>query len=349
MNYKAALEAGVERKLRNLYVTVPAILEDVDDDGLGIVVKKDDRDVSADNVPIFSLYSGDGYGEEHALHPPEEGFMLCSKYPMMDVMAREGVVDGISHRRHYSFQDGQFIAGPRFHNFEQGLDSPIDAYHYRHESGAERYIDPDGNMQFTHPDGHEVELSSTAVSVSFERSDGETTSITVSETEIEIDAPDLYNDYATDPRTQMRATESGRTLVDGIVSVGDSDAYREDRTTENTDPDDPRTYEEVDEPVGPIADPTDDAETAYDNPSTVEATGAIDHGLYEHRRAVVERREVDPDPNVTDRTDPAFIELPDEMRSAGMLPVGLQYIETTAGELRMIGADGTTPVTIMAL
>lgn len=349
MNIKSALETGVERKLRSLFVYVPAILEDVDNDGLGVVVKKDDADVMADQVPIFSLYSGDGYGEEHAVHPPEEGFMLCPKYPNIDVMAKPGVVDGVSHSRHYAFQDGHFISGPRFYNFESGLGTPLDAYHYRHKSGAERYIAPNGDMRFTHPDGHEVDLSSSDVSVSFERADGDTISITVSETGVEIDAPDLYNDYATDPRTQIRATESGRAHLDGMASVGDSDAYREDRTTENTDPDDPRTYAEVNESAEPIADPTDDAETAYDNPSTVEATGAIDHGLFEHRRAVIERREVDPDPAITDPTDPAFIELPDSMRSAGKLPVGLQYIETTAGELRMIGMDGTTPVTIMAL
>ncbi|WP_330633728.1 hypothetical protein [Halocatena halophila] len=349
MNLKHALENGVERQLRNLYIYVPAILEDVDEQGLGTVVKKDDKDVMADKVPIFSLYSGDGYGEKHALHPPEEGFMLCCKYPTPDVMSQQGIVEEISHSRHYSFQDGHFIPGPRFHNFEQGLDTPIDAYHYRHKSGAEQYISPDGDMQFTHPSGHEVDISSGNVSVTFSRSDGDNTSITVSESVIGIDAPDKFNDHATDPRTQIRATESGRAHIDGIVSVGDADAHREDRTTETTDPDDPRTYEEVNEPAEPIADPTDDAETAYDNPSTVEATGAIDHGLFEHRRAVVERREVDPDPAINDPTDPAYIELPDSMRSASKLPVGYQYIETTAGELRMIGMDGTTPITITTL
>lgn len=349
MNIKSALDTGVERKLRSLFVYVPAILEDVDNDGLGVVVKKDDADVMADRVPIFSLYSGDGYGEEHALHPPEEGFMLCAKYPNIDVMAKRGVVDGVSHSRHYAFQDGHFIAGPRFFNFESGLSSPLDAYHYRHKSGAERYIDPSGNMRFTHPDGHEVALSSGSVTVEYSRSDGDTISIEATESGVTVDAPDLYNDYATDPRVQMSVDESGRARLDGLAEVGDSDAYRRDTTTENSDPDDPRTYAEVNETAGPIADPTDDAETAYDNPSTVEATGAIDHGLFEHRRAVIERREVDPDPAITDPTDPAFIELPDSMRSAGKLPVGLQYIETTAGELRMIGMDGTTPVTIMAL
>lgn len=349
MNYKSALEDGVERLLRSLYVYVPAILESVDGEGLGVVVKKDDPDVTADKVPLFSLYSGNGYGEEHALHPPEEGFMLCSKYPTPEVMATQGVLEGVSHGRHYSFQDGHFIAGPRFHNFEAPLGSPMEAYHYRHKSGAERYIDPNGNMRFTHPDGHEVELTNSEVRVSFERPDGETMSITVSETEAIFDGPDLHNDFATDPRVQLGVDETGRARLDGMASVGDSDGYRVDRTAENTDPDDPRTYTEVDEPVEPIQDPTNDAETAYDNPSTVEATGALDHGLFEHRRAVVERREVDPDPAVTDPTDPAYIELPDAMRSAGLLPVGLQYVETTAGELRMIGMDGTTPITIMAL
>lgn len=348
MNLKSALEGGVERQLRSLFVYVPAVLEDVDGDGLGVVVKKDDKDVMADKVPIFSLYSGDGYGESHALHPPEEGFMLCAKYPNIDVMAKPGVVDGVSHRRHYAFQDGHFIAGPRFYNFETALDSPLDAYHYRHKSGAERYISPNGDMRFTHPSGHEVGLSADAVTVEYSRSDGDTMSITVSETEVTFDGPDLYNDYATDPRVSMGVDESGRASLDGLATVGDSDAHRRDSSVENTDPDDPRTYAEVDEPAEPIADPTDDAETAYSNPSTVEASGAQDDGLFEHRRAVVERREVDPDPAVEDPTNPAYIELPDSMRSAGTIPVGYQWINTTDQMLRMWGFS-QAPVDITSI
>lgn len=348
-NFKTALEDGTERMLRSLFVYVPAILESVDSEGLGVVVKKDDKNVTQDKVPIFSLYSGDGYGEEHALHPPEEGMMLCPKYPLEDVMSQPGTLEEVSHSRHYSFVDGHFIAGPRFHNFEAPLNSPMEAYHYKHKSGAERYISPEGDMRFTHPDGHEVELTNSEVSVTFSRSDGENMSITVSETDVVFDGPDLYNDFATDPRVRMGVSDDGSGSIDGRIAVGDSDAYRVDKTTLNTDQDDPKTYEEVNEQVQPIQDTTNDSETQYDNPTSVSYEGPVDQGFYEARNAVVERREIDPDPAVTDETDPAFIDIPDDMRSAGLLPVGYQYIETTVGELRMIGMDGTTPISIKPL
>lgn len=349
MNASNELESGVERLLRGMYIYVPAILEDVDDKGLGVVVKKDDQDVSAAEVPIFSLYSGDGYGEKHALHPPEEGHMICPKYPTDSTMQQKGVLDGISKRRHHAFDDGHFIAGPRFYDFEAKLDSPIDAYHYKHKSGAERYIAPNGDMRFTHPDGHDVELTNSELRLSYARSDGDAMSITVSETEVTFDGPDLYNDNATNPRVSMGVSESGEAELDGIASIGDSDAHRRDTSTENSDVDDPRTYAEVDEPIEPIADPTDGTETSYSNPSTTGAEGPIDCGLYELRRHVPERREADPDPTVTDPTNAAYIELPDAMRSAGKLPVGYEYIQTTEGALKMIGMDATTPVVIKTL
>lgn len=363
MNWKRELEQGVERMLRGMYVYVPAVLESVDNRGLGVVVKKDDGNVSAAEVPLFSLYAGDGYGESHALHPPEHGYMLCPKYPTDSTMAKEGVVDGVSHRRHYSFNDGHFIAGPRYHEFESALDSPIGAYHYRHESGAERYISESGNMRFTHPDGHEIALDSGTVSVEFAgssarsllldeneirgtvvRDDGDKTSLSVSETSVTFAAVDLYNDYATDPRTSVGVDESGAVTLDGRVQIGDTDAYRRDTDEENTDINDPRTYAEVDEPAAPIADPTDGSETAYTNPSTVEGEGPHDVGLYELRRAIPERREQDPDPTVTDPTNPAYVDLPDAMRSSGVIPVGYMWINTTEQALKMWGFAQTAVV-----
>lgn len=348
MDYKNSLEGGVERLLHSLYIYVPAILERVDEEGLGVVVKKDDRKVTADKVPIFSLYSGDGFGEKHALHPPEEGFMLCAKYPMRETMAEAGVLDGLSKKRHYAFQDGHFIAGPRFHGFEQGLNSPMAAYHYRHKSGAERYISETGDMRFTHPAGHEVSLSAESVEVTYERADGEEMSLTINETQAIFDGPDLYNDFATNPRVQMGVSDDGTGQLDGRIDVGDSDAHRVDTTQLNTDTDDPKTYKEVDEPATPIVDPSKTTQTQYSNPDTVSMTGAVDGGLFELRRAIPARREKDPDPAVTDPTDPAYIELPDELRQGGKIPVGYSWINTTDKVYRMWGF-GQTPVDIKPL
>jgi hypothetical protein len=116
----------------------------------------------------------------------------------------------------------------------------------------------------------------------------------------------------------------------GRSTLGDPDANRVDRSAEETDPESPYTYEQVDEVVAPIIDPTDDGETQYDNPAMASVAGPIDGGLYEARRLIPwERREEDPDPTATDPTDPAYIELPEKMRQEGALPSYIPWINTT--------------------
>lgn len=348
MSFKHSLEGGVERLLRGLYIYVPAILEDIDDENLGVVVKKDDKDVTQDKVPLFSLYSGDGFGEKHAMHPPEEGFMLAPKYPIPEVMSKPGVLESVSHSRHYSFKDGVFIAGPRFHGFEAPMEAPMEAYLYRHKSGAERYISPSGDMRFSHPDGHEVSLSTDTVEVTFKRSDGEEMSLIVNQNQALFSGPDTTNDFAQNPQVQMGVSSDGSGQLDGRIDVGDSDAHRYDPQQLNTDPEDPKTYAEVDVPADPMQDPSK-ASSQYENPDSVTMEGPVDSGFYELRRHVVERREQDPDPAVTDPTQPGYVEMPDEMRQTGKLPVGYEWINMTEGAKKIMGMDGVTPVVIKQL
>ena len=340
---------------RELKVCVPAILEEIDGNGRGRVVALYDGDFEADNVPILSLYTGDGYGEEHAHHLPERGFLLCADYPMIDILEATDVTEGISQRREHVFQDGMFFPGAWWDD-QTPPGSPPGEYRYTHESGATRRVTTDGTIEDTatsgatvrndevgvHAEygGHTVEVTETEVSVSFERTDGLTVDVDVTADGATISVPDEYNDQATDPRSEVGVSADGTASVDGRAAVGDTDAYREDRLTLNSDPDDPRTYEETTEPIAPILDPTDDVETVYDNPATTSFQGPTDHALYESRRFVVERREADPDPLITDETDPAYIDLPQAYRDAGVLPTGLVWQNTTDDMLRRVGNDG---------
>lgn len=394
---------------RDLKVFVPAILQEIDEDGLGRVVALYDEGVEADNIPILQLYAGDGYGENHAHHLPERGFLLVADYPVIDTLAAPGIIEGISQRRAHVFQDGLFIPATHW-NDEARPDVPIEEYRYTHNSGAIRRVSAEGAIEDTgsggsnrlitgtgaiedstpvgatrdmtadgavvdstpsgathqmttdgaiedtaasgasvrvdetgvtaQHNGHTVEVTDDSVAVTFNRADGQTVDIDVTETDVSISLPDTNNDQATEPRSEVGVNEDGTARVDGHSRVGDSDSYRVDPTVENTDPDDPRDYAETNEPAEPILNPADAGETAYDNPSTTEFQGPVDHGLYESRRFIFPRREADPDPAVTDPTDPAYIELPDSFRAAGMLPVGLAWVNTTEDMLKRTGLDG---------
>ena len=341
---------------RELKVFVPAILESVDGNGRGRVTALYDEDFEADNVPILTLYSGDGYGEEHAHHLPERGFMLCCDYPLLDVLETTGVTDGISQRREHMFQDGLFLPGAHW-NDQTKPGSPLGEYRYTHQSGATRRVTESGAIEDTSSSGsavridetgvtashagHTVEMTDGAVSVSFERADGQTVAVDVTESGATISVPDETNDQATNPQSEVGVSDDGTARLDGRSEVGDSDAYREDRTTVNADPDDPRTYAETSEPVAPIANPSDDAETAFDNPETTGFQGPTDEGLYESRRFVFERRTADPSPTVTDPTDPTYIDLPQAFRDAGKLPAGLCWLNLQENMLKRTAPNGS--------
>ena len=353
---RIATEKQIHRAwARDLKVCVPAVLEEVDADGRGRVVALYDPGVEADNVPILSLYTGDGYGEEHAHHLPERGFMLVSDYPMIDVLEMATVEDGISQRREHVFQDGLFLPGAWWDD-QSPPGSPLGEYRYTHESGATRRVGEDGTIEDTSAAGsfvrldevgveashagHTIAITDSEVSVTFDRSDGEAVTVDVDEEGARISVPDERNGSAVDPRSEVAVRENGTASVNGLTRVGDADAYREDRSSLNSDPDDPRTYAETAQEIEPIADPLDSGETAFDNPSTTRFRGPTDNALYESRRFVFDRREADPDPAVTNETDPAFIDLPSEFRSAGVLPVGLCWLNVSEDTLKRVGTGG---------
>ena len=393
---------------RELRVLVPARLEEIDSEGRGRVVNLHDEEMEADHVPLLQMYAGDGYGEEHAHHLPERGYMLVADYPTIDTLDATGLTDGISQRREHMFQDGFFVPAT-FWNDEGSINSQIEEYLYKHKSGAIRRVSVDGEVEFIsangedvivgngyvdiqqtdgqharldgmkalvehsagqrmrlnssearldhadghtarldgsggaieHANGHEVTVGDSAVRVAFQRADGDAVRVDIDGQGATVSAPDEYNDQSTNPRAEVGVGDDGIAVVDGLARVGDSDAYREDRTTENTDANDPRTYAETTEPIAPIKDPADSAETAYSNPSTTSIAGAVDFGGYEFRNAVPERREADPDPAITDPTNPAFY--PGEA-----IPYGYLWINIPDGVFRVWGT-ADAPVDIVTI
>lgn len=144
---------------------------------------------------------------------------------------------------------------------------------------------------------------------------------------------------------EFSAPDDGTVGLDGITSLGDSDAVRVDRTEANSDPEDPRQYAETNESVAPIVDPLNDGETAFDNSSSVSVDGPLDAGFFEVRRHVPERREADPDVTVEDPTDPKYVQAPEWMRDMGRLPAGYQWLNLAEDTMKRIAKDGSvTPM-----
>ena len=331
----ARLREGVDGQVRALDWVVPAVLESViveNAEMLGEVRELgDDRD-PIDGIPIWTPYAaGDEYGHEQALDPPERGLMICGDYPLET--ARQETEPpynaDLERGRHHAFQDGFFLPGVRV-NGERGLGSPLGADWLRHPSETERRFAENGDFTVEHHAGHTVHVGSNEVRVAFERPDGDTMTVTVTEQDTTFEGPDEFKEFREDPRITMGVSDDGTSTLGGRSTIGDTDANRVDRATEETDPESPYTYEQVDETADPIIDPTDDGETQYDNPAMAALAGPVDGSLYEARRLIPwERREEDPDPTVTDPTDPAFIELPDRMRQQGELPAYTPWINTT--------------------
>jgi hypothetical protein len=253
-----------------------------------------------------------------------------------------GVIDIIHNGGHYLHLSDQ--VGIRIRN-SSGDEVHLDGGAVVRSNSGER-IELSNGARIVHPNGHTVSVTdSDTAEATVERADGSTVDVRVSRSEVSLSLPDEYNDHATDPRATLSADDAGQTTVDGRTAIGDADAYRVDRTTENTDSDDPRDYQEVGEPVEPILDPSDDAETEYDNPASVDAVAPVDHGFFEIRRHVPERRMKDPDPTVTDETDPRYVEVPDAWRTNDTLPVGYTWINLSTAEKKMIDTSGSIVVT----
>lgn len=193
-----------------------------------------------------------------------------------------------------------------------------------------------------HESGNFARIEENAARIRVERPDGKPVRVDVEGSDISISLPDKYNDQADgEPRSEISVSDDGTAELNGRAHVGDRDAYREDPTTENTDSEDPRRYAETTEPVEPILDPTNDTETQYRNPSTVTAHGPVDLGFYALRNVRFgESREKDPDPAVTDPTDPAFIALPEEWRQKGELPRQLVWFNTTEQIYKTVDQSG---------
>lgn len=309
------LDRGIDQEMRTTYTALPAILEEVEQvngHNRGIVHDAHDRDRSADDIPILTMSAGDGYGVDYAIEAPCKGVMVFSNVPLDESLETSDYEEDISKHRHHSFEDGFFVPGV-WHDDEEGLDAALEEFLHRTPSGTEINIDADGDYYVRHVDGHTVEVTEDSVEILFDRDGDDPIRISVDEQSAEITAPDERNEFDDDAESTMSIDEDGQADLDGRVSIGDSDAHREDPENENTDSDDPRPYERVDEPVVPIADPSEGDQTDYRNPTTATMRGPIHSGWFEHRGFVLERRDEDPDPDETNSEAPEYVDLPDEL------------------------------------
>ena len=307
----SGLKDRMDEHSRTLFTNVPAICTQIDDQYRGVVSLKGDRNVVADDIPLLVPFAGDGYGIQYPFELPVEGVLHCSLYALDNVLSTTGNDVELGTQRHHSFQDAWFRPGVWMAD-QQLPDAEDGEYVFAHPSGATHRISDEGVQSFETPD-------------------------TVSEQPLDEDGQPVD-----EPTSSIGVADDGTATLDGITRLGDGDAARVDRTAVQQDPENPRQYTEVDEPVAPIANPLDDGETEFDNPSSVSLDGPMDCGFYETRRHVPERREQDPDVSVTNPEDARYIAVPDAMRQAGLLPVGYQWLNVTEDTMKRIAADGTT-------
>jgi len=348
----------INQEISGVFTCEFVIVEKVDHDNARVEIShKDDEKVMSDNVPILSAYAGDGYGTIEPIKPGDEGIVLFNMGPLKKLLQSEGHTTVEKQRRH-SVQDAMFLPRLWFDEYEVPDHEEGERLVF-HESETFFSIKPNGNTLIQHVDGKRLRLNpdegvvetadktrqigvrENGVEARVERPDGDVVNLKAEETGLTITSPDVTADYVNEPETHISVEETGEAVLDGITDVGDKDGKRIDKTTENTDTDDPRVYEEVDEDISPIIDPTDDAETEYDNQASVKSETPVDFGGYEFRNAVPERRDADPDPTVSDPTK-------DEYFPADDIPIGYMYILTEPWELKAWGS-GDAPVTINSI
>lgn len=304
------LARGTDRIRREKFFVEWAILEELEEGtkNRGTVYNAHDEEQSAKNVPIRWVSAGDGWGEEHPIELPKKGLLLVPDTPTEEEIETSEYLDHPSRRRDHEFEDGLFIPGIWFDD-EEDLGTEMLEYLYRFPNGAEFHVTEESDVFVRHPDGHEIEMVPDRVRVLFERDDGEASEILIDQERALIRLPDILNEFVNDPTGEIFVDELGEAALDGRASIGDRDAHREDPESENDDPEDPRPYEIVDEPVAPIIDPSEDDQTEYRNPDAARLEGPLNCGFYELRGLVPERREEDPDPEVDDPEDPAYVDL----------------------------------------
>lgn len=334
----------VREESRSMYTLLHTIVEDIDEELLEArLSRKDDEEILQDKTPIASMYAGDGYGELHPIDLPEEWMMHVSDIPT-DELTERGHID-VEKQRSHSMQDGMLGFRRWFEADEIPERESLLDYLYHHHSDTKKWIYADGEWQIEHhagnltgvddgaiydehTAGHTATLEADGRHVHISRSGGPDIDLDITESGYELSVPDEETDRP-NRFNRVEVTADGSIVFDGAADFGDQEAVRVDR--ENDD------EEILDEPAAPIVDPTDDAETQYDNPAGATMHGPMDNRLFETRGLVLERREEDPDPAVTDETDPAFIELEhiEEELGERRIPVGYTFWHEVDEELKI--------------
>lgn len=323
----------VRQELRRaLIVTQPVIIEEIDRETMRCTVAhKDDEQVLANECPIAVPHAGDGSGMIPPLTTPADAVAINSTYPLTNILSSRGFIDPLFPR--HSLDDMYVVPQIWFDGDSIPPHDPGE-WVFAHEAGGALRLRPDGSAELRAKDG----TTSGGIPNVYLGSDGRA----------ELSSGDSTGSYASVSYTIHPSTgaayfigatgEGVRTPADR-VSASDQE-HGVDLGDPYNERIDPATGEDTTEDADPILDPTDDTETTYENPPAAILHGPLDAGFYQVKHPVFERRAADPDVTVTDETSDAYIDVPDEWRTAGRLPPGYPYLNTTTGALMITDMTG---------
>lgn len=312
---------------RTVYTFTPVILLEADDrTRRGIVAKKDDREVTADDVPILTDYAGDGYGEKQPLHLPEEGYLMSLMYPKQDFLKETGFVDEPRKQRSHEFEDGGFIKRSWLDDMQVPVESNLEDYLYFHKSETFIKIREDGEFWFEHFNGWRLHGDENGIEM---ENDDSTHRARVDDNGVHMRVLPPGSQEEGDPeRVRIDLTEDEITIDAKQATVHDTDAEMVDGPEV-----DPVTGARNGTKTRPIEDPL--AAPGY-NPSIVQADGPLDFNFFEARGMVLERFEEDPDPPFPWMDEPLGI--------LNQVPIGYLYFNLSTDTPMVMTAAGPQPL-----
>jgi len=171
----------IRDELKGMYTATACIVEEVDSENRRLVVSlKSDDNVFVDNVPIASLFAGDGKGLVVPIEQDDEGVLLHLHEPFAEQIQESGHVEPEGQRRHTvedavflpqlwlddmdvpDHEDGELLIamqddGSALHMLPDG------EVRVEHQSGNVIRMDPDGNVFLGDPDATAPVLTEDAI------------------------------------------------------------------------------------------------------------------------------------------------------------------------------------------
>ena len=148
---------------RSIYTISFVRVESVDEDNRRAEVSlKSDSDVTFGNVPIASIYAGDGTGLIVPIEQDDEGFLLHAREPLEQHVQQRGELDPGSSAR-FELEDAIFF--PQIWFDEDDVpDHEAGEIVLEHEGTVVR-VDDDGDVAIEHVDGSSLEMDAAGVHI----------------------------------------------------------------------------------------------------------------------------------------------------------------------------------------